>query len=269
VNPNVFALVALGIGVGTFGTLVGAGGGFILTPVLLVLYPHRSATVLTAISITVVFFNAVSGSAAYAHQRRIDYASGIRFGLATLPGAVLGAFVVRWAPRSVFDVIMGVILGAVGVWLAVGRKERQSHPSGNLSRRHLVDRDGRVYDYGVPLRRGILFSLGIGFLSSFLGIGGGPFHVPLLVGLLGFPTLIATATSQFVLMFMSAAGSLTHVVEGHFHLWAIHRTIALSIGVVAGAQLGAYLSRHLSGHLIQRLLAVGLLILAVRLLVSA
>jgi uncharacterized protein len=58
------ALVALGFGVGALGTLVGAGGGFILTPVLLIVYPHDSPQTITAISIGAVFFNASSGSIA-------------------------------------------------------------------------------------------------------------------------------------------------------------------------------------------------------------
>ena len=66
-------LCLLGFGVGVFGTLVGAGGGFILTPVLLLVYPQSSPALITAISLIAVFFNAGSGSIAYARQRRIDY----------------------------------------------------------------------------------------------------------------------------------------------------------------------------------------------------
>ena len=62
-------LVLLGFGVGAFGTLVGAGGGFILTPILLLLYPHDPPKLLTAISLMAVFFNAGSGTVAYAHPR--------------------------------------------------------------------------------------------------------------------------------------------------------------------------------------------------------
>jgi uncharacterized protein len=76
-TTTVLALVLLGFGVGVFGTLVGAGGGFILTPMLLVVYPHDSPQTITAISIAVVFFNAGSGSIAYARQHRIDYRSGL------------------------------------------------------------------------------------------------------------------------------------------------------------------------------------------------
>ena len=62
----------------------------------------------------------------------------------------------------------------------------------HLERRVLTDRAGETYTYTVPLRRGALYSLAVGFLSSFLGIGGGVIHVPLLVRALGFPTHIVS-----------------------------------------------------------------------------
>jgi hypothetical protein len=55
-------LVLIGFAVGAFGTLIGPGGGFILNPLLLLLYPPDSPQTLTAISLATVFFNAASGS---------------------------------------------------------------------------------------------------------------------------------------------------------------------------------------------------------------
>jgi uncharacterized membrane protein YfcA len=102
----------------------------------------------------------------------------------------------------------------------------------------------------------------VGFVSSFLGIGGGVVHAPLLVAVLGFPTHIATATSHFVLAFMAFVATLTHVVAGTFHHGlGLRRAAALSVGVVAGAQIGARFSERLTGWTIQRLLAGGLLLL--------
>lgn len=113
----------------------------------------------------------------------------------------------------------------------------------------------------------MLYSLGVGFVSSFLGIGGGVIHVPLLVRALGFPTHIATATSHFVLAIMAGTGSLTHIALGDFaHRHGIRRAIALSVGVVGGAQLGAHVSLRVRGQVIQWLLAAALLALAARLL---
>ena len=51
---------------GAFGTLIGAGGGFLLVPILLLLYPNDSVETITTISLAVVFLNALSGSIAYA-----------------------------------------------------------------------------------------------------------------------------------------------------------------------------------------------------------
>ena len=263
-------LVLIGFAVGAFGTLIGAGGGFILTPILLLLYPHDSAQTLTAISLAAVFFNAASGSAAYARQRRIDYRSGSVFALATLPGAVGGALVVGTVSRHVFDLIMGSILALLAVWLVAGERWPLPAARHHLERRELVDRAGERYTYMVPLRRGALYSLGVGFVSSFLGIGGGVIHVPLLVRALGFPTHIATATSHFVLAIMAGTGSLTHIALGSFaHRHGVRRAAALSVGVVAGAQLGALISVRLRGAVIQWLLALALLALAARLLLFA
>ncbi len=263
-------LVAIGLGVGAFGTLIGAGGGFILTPILLLLYPHDSARTITAISLAVVFFNAASGSAAYARQRRIDYRSGIVFGLATLPGAVGGALVVGSVSRHVFDGIMGAVLAVLAAWLVAGERWPLPLPQHHLEAREVVDRSGARYVYEVPLRRGALYSLGVGFLSSFLGIGGGVIHVPLLVRALGFPVHLATATSHFVLAIMAGAGTATHIGLGSFsHGEGVRRTLSLSAGVVAGAQFGAHVSLRLRGAVIQWLLALALLALAARLLLAA
>jgi uncharacterized membrane protein YfcA len=264
-------LVLLGFGVGVFGTLVGAGGGFILTPILLLLYPHDPARTLTAISLVVVFFNAASGSVAYRRQRRIDYRSGIVFGAATIPGAVGGALLVGHVSRAVFDPITGAVLLLLAAWLIFGgTRELHPHLRERTVERDLVDARGEHYHYEVPLARGAIYSLAVGFVSSFLGIGGGIIHVPLLVSTLGFPIHIATATSHFVLAIMAGAASITHLATSSFSVrHGLRRATALSAGVVVGAQLGAHVSLRLSGRTLQLLLAAALVALAVRLLVPA
>ena len=135
--------------------------------------------------------------------------------------------------------------------------------------REIVDERGIAYRYRVAQRRGTIYSAGVGFVSSFLGIGGGIVHVPLLVGLLGFPTHIATATSHFVLVFITGAGSATHLIGGALTVGhGLRRAIALSLGALPGAQLGARLSRRFTGPFIRKLLGAALLVLAMRLLIS-
>jgi uncharacterized protein len=262
-------LVVLGFLVGTFGTLVGAGGGFILTPVLLLVYPKSTPALITAISLIVVFFNAGSGSIAYRRQRRIDYRTGLLFAACTLPGSVLGVLVANAISRPTFDVLMGIALTALAIWLLVAKGDGAGASTGSGAERVITDRSGTVYRYRPRVRLGAGLSVGVGFVSSFLGIGGGVVHVPLMVGLLRFPTHIATATSHFVLAFMALVATIVHALAGQFHGGlGLRRAAALSVGVVVGAQLGAWLSSRMSSRTIERLLAAGLVVLGVRLVLS-
>ena len=137
-SPIAFALlVALGLGVGAVGTLVGAGGGFLLAPILLLVYPHDSPQTLTSISLAAVWVNSTSGSIAYARLRRIDVRSGLVFGAATLPGAVGGALAVGYVPRRAFDALMAATLGAVAVW--IGLHHERPHVADRGTERVLVD----------------------------------------------------------------------------------------------------------------------------------
>jgi uncharacterized membrane protein YfcA len=267
---NALLLVLLGFAVGAFGTLVGAGGGFILAPVLLILYPHDSAQTLSSISIAVVFFNALSGSVAYARQRRIDLRVGGILGAATLPGSIAGALLVSHVPRQSFDIVMAVVLALLALWLLASKPgpPRASRPG--HTHRIIVDASGRRYEYDVPMLPGVLLSLVIGFVSSFLGIGGGVIHVPVMSQLLGLPVHIATATSHFVLAIMSGTATLTHLAQGSYRAGdGLRRALALSIGVIVGAQLGARLSLKTSAPAIQRLLSLALLAIAARLIFEA
>lgn len=270
-DQTLLLLVALGFVVGALGTLIGAGGGFLLTPVLLLVYPHDSARTISAISLAVVFANAASGTTAYARQGRVDWRSGARFAVAALPGAILGALAVGLVPRRVFDALMGGLLGCLAIWITTRRTSTASAiPRPFTTHRRMVDRDGTLHEYDVPLARGTLYSVVVGFASSFLGIGGGVIHVPLLAGSLGFPIHIATATSHFVLAIVSGAGTATHLIDGGLRNGSgLRRAAALSLGVIPGAQLGAAASRRLPARRIQHALAIALILISIRLLVSA
>jgi uncharacterized membrane protein YfcA len=159
---------------------------------------------------------------------------------------------------------MVAVLGLLAAWL-LWRPEPQRQSERGVARR-VVERGGRVWEYRARLLPGIVLSAVVGFLSSFLGIGGGVFHVPILVSVLGFPTHIATATSHFVLAWMSGSAVATHAVLGSYGIGhGLRRTLAIGAGVVVGAQAGARASTALSGAAIQRLLALGLAVVAVRL----
>ena len=264
-------LIPLGIAVGAYGTVVGAGGGFLLVPILLIIYPDQDPAAITSISLGVVFFNAVSGSFAYARLRRVDYRSALIFAAAALPTAIGGAFLVDVVPRRAFDVIFGVALLAVAaytIW-SVGRPIVMRPPlrgRGIMRREMPGTEEGQVFRYSYNVAQGAAFSAGIGLLSSLLGIGGGVFQVPLMITVLRFPVHVATATSQFVLLFMSGEASAVHLAAGHLGGDNLVRVLLLTIGVVPGAQLGARMAQRFHGAAIARLLAVALIVVGVRLL---
>ena len=266
-------LIPLGLLVGTFGTLVGAGGGFILVPILLFIYPKENPETITAMSLLVVCANATSGSLAYARQKRIDYRSGGWFALATLPGAVAGAIVVAYIPRRTFDGIFAVVLVVLGVWLAFRAANtaiRQPVTGRGLVQRTIRDRQGNTFVYSFQLWKGILVSAAVGFVSSLLGIGGGIIHVPIMATVLHFPVHIATATSHFVLAFMAAEGTGVHFATGGL-AWdqSLMRASLIAIGTIPGAQLGAVLSHRVHGTLIVRALAGALVLVGARLALKA
>jgi uncharacterized membrane protein YfcA len=112
-------LPLLGLIIGAFGTFIGAGGGFLVVPILLLLYPNESPEVITSVSLIVVFFSATSGSLAYARMKGIDYKSGLLFSIATIPGAMLGALTTTYFERQLFDLIFAILMITASVYLLV------------------------------------------------------------------------------------------------------------------------------------------------------
>lgn len=257
-------LALLGVAIGTLGTLIGAGGGFLLLPALALLDPRESPAVLTGISLSVVAANAISGSIAYARMRRIDFRAGLAFAAAGLPGAIAGAWVTQWLDRRVFDPLLGIVL-IVGAGFVLLRPSRERALPPGVTTRTLTDGDGTTYAYAPRIGLGVALSVGVGFLSSLLGIGGGILHVPLMVLVLGFPTHVATATSHFVLAILASAGVLVHAGSGSLAP-GLPRTLPIAAGVLGGAQLGARLSTRIRGRWILVALAVALASVGVRLL---
>lgn len=263
-----FWLIGMGLGVGVYGTLIGAGGGFVLMPVLLILYPKMPPEILTAISLAVVFFNAASGSESYAIMKRIDYKYGLMFAAATIPGAIIGALNTASVPRHVFNGIFAVILVGAATFLILRpnlesqarEMQGQHHPEAH---RHLVAMGGESYDYAFNPLVGIGISFFVGYASSFLGLGGGIIHVPVLIYLLGFPVHVATATSHFILAIMALTGTLVHIWTGDLST-GVNQTLALAIGVLLGAPLGAQLSNRIRGPWIVRSLALALGLAGIR-----
>lgn len=251
---EILYLFLLGLGVGTFGTLVGIGGGLILIPLfILVMTPSTFQTAQQAIgtSLFVVFLNALSGTLAYVRQKKVYYDAAFRFALATIPGAFIGSYLADYFSGKTFSMTFGIfliIMSGIIYWKSSSNKATDDHF------------DETTFSYNKTL--GIVISAFVGFLSSILGIGGGVIHVPLMIYALGFPTHIATATSHCVLAISSFTGVISHYLLDHI-IWI--PAISIGFGAVVGAQIGAKLSKKTKPKLIVVLLSCAVFALGARL----
>ena len=249
-------LFASGLAIGTLGTLIGAGGGWMIVPLLL-FGLHFTPQQAVGTSLAVVFLNAFSGSVAYMIQGRVLYRMGLFFAVATIPGALLGATLVQYLGSRWFTLLFALFLLGLAVLLHRGRTfggAEQRHPSPE-----------EIRSLGSPVMRlGILLSFLVGVISSLFGIGGGIVHVPFLIVILGLPVHSATATSHFVLAITSLAGTLIFLRNGQVVLSV---AAVMGIGVLLGAQAGARLSTRMPSEPIRRLLAAAVTVFAFLLIV--
>lgn len=258
-------VAAAGLGIGILGTLIGAGGGFLVVPLLVLLEPRWSTETVTAFSLAIVAANASMGAASYWWQGRVDPFTFPLYTLAAVPGSIIGALASAYVPRAIFDPLFGVVLILIGAWLLwkPGSSEEGGH-TGYFARK-LVDRSGRRYHWSFDPRIGFAGSVLVGFASSLLGIGGGIIHVPLLATVLGFPAHVATATSHAVLAVTAGLATIVHIWRGDYRSdWPL--VLAAAGGAIAGAPLGARLSVFVKGAVILRILATALAFVGIRLL---
>lgn len=236
---------------GTFGTLVGIGGGIVLVPVFLLIlhYPPEDAV---GTALTVVFFNALSGTAAYIRQKKVYYEAAIRFSLATLPGAVLGSYLSHFFTHRGFSISFGILLILIAIFLYT-----RPHGAAELA----CEADPSGYNRFT----GTWISTLVGFFSSVFGIGGGIVHVPAMICLLGFPVHMATATSHFILTFSALFGVISHFLLGNV---LVTPALIIGGGAVIGAQIGAYLSPKVKSQAISLLLCAALLLVGLRMILK-
>ena len=126
------ALALVGLGAGAFGVMVGAGGGIIMAPVLLLFFDIDPAEV-AGTSLGLVALNSFSGAAAYSHMRLVDRRSGLLFALAAIPGSVGAPFVVAAVAPELFRAIFAVLLLSLATHM-LARRDRLSNARGKPGR---------------------------------------------------------------------------------------------------------------------------------------
>ena len=254
-------LFASGLGIGALGTLIGAGGGWMIVPLLLLGF-HFSPQQAVGTSLAVVFLNALSGSIAYMAQHRVLYAMGTAFAVATIPGAMLGALLGTWLVQHLDSDWFSVLFG--GFLLCIALLLHRGEELFFFRRRRVKATSEELRSLASPVMRlGILISFLVGILSSLFGVGGGIIHVPFLIVVLGIPVHTATATSQFVLTITSLTGALALLQRGQVHLTT---AASMGLGVLIGAQGGAFLSSRMRSEPIRRVMAAALALFAIRLI---
>ncbi|OFZ13418.1 MAG: hypothetical protein A2Z20_08445 [Bdellovibrionales bacterium RBG_16_40_8] len=245
------AYIAIGFLIGALGTFIGIGGGVFLVPLILFLYPALPPSQVTAVSLFCVTLNAFSGSVIYAKNKQIHYLSGILFALASLPGVWLGVSLTTTIEREKFITFYAVLLFLLGSYLLLKKTKAASAEKAKFTLEKKA------------ITKGGVTSFFVGIFSGFFGVGGGIIYVPFLHQALNFPVHLSAGTSHFILVITSVMAVVEHIYMGAPVLYEPF-VIYLAIGIIIGAQLGGRMSKRAQGVTILRVLAIAILIMAVR-----
>ena len=279
ISMNLFVLLAMGGAVGFLSGLVGVGGGFLMTPLLIFSGVPTPVAVATEANQIV----ATSASRALAQWRRgnIDVKMGLVMLSGGIAGSAAGVEIVRMLRKmGQVDLIIAisyvVFLGGIGTLMLIEsvRSWREGSKgqlvSGRRSRHHswihglpFKQRFHRSKLYISALPPGMIGAV-VGLLAAVMGVGGGFILVPAMIYLLRMPTSVVVGTSLFQILFVASFTTLFHAAQNQ----TVDIVLAglLMIGGVIGAQFGVLAGAKLKGEQLRALLAVLVLAVAVRLL---
>jgi uncharacterized membrane protein YfcA len=259
------ALVLIAFGAGVISAVIGVGGGFLVVPILVLVFGLSSHQAVGT-SLVMIIFTALSSTFAYAWQRRIDYKAGLALTLGTVPGAIIGAYITKFITAKGLASLFGVFLIIVAIQMIMtsGKEEETSENPATGTRgwhRKLVDSRGISFEYMANMRFGVVLSFLGGFTSGFFGVGGGAVMVPVMALGVGIPIHVAVATSMFIMIFTSISGTAIHLVLGHI---LFEYAACLIIGIIGGTQLGALVARKLKAKTLRRVFGISLIVIGLR-----
>jgi uncharacterized membrane protein YfcA len=268
-------LALFGLVIGGLGGFFGVGGGFLMVPMLNVVFgvPYN-----IAVGSDLGQMCGMSTAATVRHSRfgNIDFKLGTLMIVGTATGVELGAQVLELLKKvgtlSVFGreidtmtVVMSLVYALLLVFLGQAMVRESLRTMRRAAGQVALGAEAPAPSAVVRLRTVKLWPmvslpasgiesislwviLGIGFvtgvLSGMLGVGGGFIRMPALVYILGCPTVVAVGTDLFEIMFSSAYGVLTHAHKGNVNLVLV---LALLVGTTVGAQIGASYTRRAGG----------------------
>lgn len=222
-------LLVLGALAGGIGSMLGIGGGLVITPVLtlgLGVPIHQAI----AASLCCVIATSSGAAARYVEQRLSDIRLGMTLELATTLGAISGSVIAGLLSREALAVLFAALLIYAGSTM-VRRTFRKDAQEPSETAAYTVKR----------LPAGLAGSAGAGIISGMLGVGGGVVKVPVMYLVMGVPFKVATATSNFMIGVTAAASAFIYYARGDVQAVI---TAPTAVGVFLGSSLGAHLMRR-------------------------
>src|SRR5699024_6470637 len=113
---------------------------------------------------------------------------------------ILGSWLNQFIDTDKFSLYFGILMLLIS-FLFLLKRDQQQKTNRNYNRAFQIG--GRTFYYAVSFWKILPISIVIGILSGLFGIGGGSIIVPAMILLFGIPAHIASATSMFIIMFVS------------------------------------------------------------------
>jgi uncharacterized membrane protein YfcA len=258
----------LGLAVGVPSSMVGLGGGIMIVPALIILFqvPAQNAI---AISLVAILGTTVSSTIGYIRHKQVDYKLGLLYDILDVPGIVLGAYITTFLPENILIGICGAFILFITIILIRSKRKPEcpvSIPGESGTRewiRNGIDHKGQAFTYILtnPLLA-LTSSFVGGIITGLAGLGGGITDVSTMI-LLGIPTHIAVASSEFAMAITNGVGVVAH---GLLNNLLLEYAIPITMGTVIGAQLGCALAKRVKGKTIRNILAIIAVLSALRLI---
>lgn len=276
--------VGLGLLVGLLSGLFGVGGGFLLTPLLIMF--GIPPTVAAATDSNQIVAASTSGTYAHWKMGNVDFKMGLYLLAGGFLGGLVGVEVVKILRSMgnagvVINLTYVVMLGLVGSFMfveslasmrkkacKVEKGEKGAGQSGldrllsTLPFQTRFEKSGVTQSALVPLVAGGF----VGILAAIMGVGGGFLMVPVMVYLLRMPMHVVVGTSLFQILFTCIEVTFLQAYTNHTVDFLL--AILLLIGSTFGAQAGAVLGRKLHGEQLKILLAVIVLAVTVKIVLE-
>lgn len=268
IGVHLWTVVAIGAIIGLLSGLLGIGGGFLMTPILMMI--GVPPTVAAASGTNAIVATSSSGVAAHFRLHNVDHKMGAILLSGGLAGSWAGVHLVRvlrqlGSADLVITLTYIVMLGLVGVYIV--RDSWRKLRGGLIGRPKHEGLSGRSWLSRLPLQMefphsGVQHSvflpfalcLLVGILTAIMGVAGGFILVPMMVYLLRMPAHVAVGTSLFQALFTCAGATVMQA--GDNQIVDLVLALLVAVGSTIGAQIGARLSRHLRGEQLMILLGV-------------